>query len=131
MTVSRIKRIVKDCKYIVWTDIAASKVQRCIAGMQENGLGKKTANYYLKAFQHFAGWMVFDGRATASPVAHLRALEVQKKDIRRQRRPLETDEVRRLLEATQAAEPRFGLTGYQRAMIYRLAVENGLRANEI
>jgi len=131
MTVSRIKRIVKGCKFTSWTDIAASKVQRCIARMQDDGLSKKTANYYLKAFQHFARWMVEDRRATTSPVAHLRAIEVKKKDIRRQRRPLEPDEVRRLLEATQAAGPHFGLTGYQRAMIYRLAVESGLRANEI
>ena len=131
MTVSRVRRIVKGCKFTLWTDIAASKVQRCIAMMQDDGLSKKTANYYLKAFQHFARWMVDDRRAATSPVAHLRAIEVQKKDIRRPRRPLEPDEVRRLLGATQATEPRFGLSGHERAMIYRLAVESGLRANEI
>jgi len=112
-------------------DIAASQVQRCIAKMQDNGLSKKTANYYLKAFQHFARWMVEDRRATTSPVTHLRTVQVDKQDLRRQRRPLEPDEVRLLLEATRDAEPRFGLTGHQRAMIYRLAVETGLRANEI
>jgi len=127
MTVSRVQRIVKGCKFILWTDIAASKVQRCIAKMQDNGLGKKTANYYLKAFQHFARWMVEDRRAATSPISHLRAFEVKKNDIRRQRRPLEPDEVRRLLEAKQAAEPRFGLSGYE----HRLAVESGLRANEL
>ena len=131
MTVSRVKRIVKNCKFVTWSDINASRVQRCIARMQESGLSKKTANYYLKAFQHFARWMVEDGRTTTSPVAHLRAVQVDKQDLRRQRRPLEEDQVRRLLEATQAAGPRFRLTGYQRAMIYRLAVESGLRANEI
>lgn len=69
MTVSRVQRIVKDCKFIQWTDISASKVQRSIAKMQEHGLSKKTCNYYLKAFQHFARWMVDDRRATTSPVA--------------------------------------------------------------
>ena len=61
-------------------------------------------------------------------------LKMQKKELinsRRQRCPLEPEEVRRLLEATRGAELRFGLTGYQRAMIYHLAVESGLRANEI
>jgi len=130
-TVSRVRRIVKGCRFTLWTDIVASKVQRCIARMRNDGLSKKTANYYLKAFQHFARWMVEDGRAATSPVAHLRAIEVNKRDIRRLRRPLEADEVRRLLEAAQAAEPRFGLSGYERAMIYRLAVESGLRANEV
>ena len=131
LTVSRVRRIVKNCKFTLWTDVAASKVQRCIAKMQEEGLSKKTANYYLKACKHFARWMVEDRRAATSPIAHLRAIEVSKKDIRRPRRPLEADEVRRLLEATQAAGPRFKLPGYERSMIYRLAVESGLRANEI
>jgi len=131
MTVSRVTCIAKEGRFATWTDIAASKVQRCIAKMQENGLGKKTANYYLRAFQHFARWMVDDRRATTSPVGHLRAIEVQKRDIRRERRALEPDEVRRLLEATAASGVRFGLTGYERAMIYRLACESGLRANEL
>ncbi|MHC4702197.1 MAG: tyrosine-type recombinase/integrase, partial [Planctomycetota bacterium] len=131
MTVSRVRRIAEGCKFIMWTDIAASKVQRYIARMQEDGLSKKTANYYLKAFQHFARWVVEDRRASTSPVAHLRTVEIQKQDIRRQRRPLEASEVMRLLKATQAASPRFGLSGRERAMIYRLACESGLRANEL
>jgi len=131
MTVSRVRRIASEGRFTTWTDIAASRVQRCIAKMQENGLGKKTANYYLRAFQHFARWMVDDRRATISPVSYLKTIEVQKKDIRRERRPLEPDEVRRLLEATAASGVRFGLTGYERAMIYRLACESGLRANEL
>ena len=131
MTVSRVNRIVRDCKFTMWTDISASRVQRCVAKMLDSGLSKKTANYYLKAFQHFSRWMVEDRRATTSPIAHLRAVQVDKQDLRRQRRPLEPDEVRRLLEATRDAKSCFGLTGYQRAMIYRLAVETGLRANEI
>jgi len=131
MTVSRVNRIAKDCKFISWIDIAASKVQRSIAKMQESGLSKKTANYYLKAFKHFCRWMIDDRRATTSPVAHLRTVQVDKQDLRRQRRPLEPDEVRGLLEATRDAGPRFGLTGHKRAMIYRLAVESGARANEI
>ena len=38
---------------------------------------------------------------------------------------------RQLLEATRAAGSRFGMDGYQRALLYRLAVETGLRADEI
>ncbi len=131
MTVSRVERIVKGCKFQSWTDVSASKVQRFIAGLQENGLSKKTANYYLKSIKHLARWMKQDGRATSSPVEHLQCVRVTKNDLRRQRRALEPDEIRRLLQATMAAEPRFRLSGYQRAIIYRLACESGLRANEI
>ncbi len=131
LTMSRVRRIAKECKFTTWTDISASKVQRCVAKMQGDGLSKKSANYYLKAFKHFCRWMCEDGRATESPVAHLKTVAVTRQDLRRVRRPLEPDEVRRLLEATRAAERRFNLTGHQRSMIYRLACESGLRANEI
>ena len=74
--------------------------------------------------------MVQDNRASESPVAHLKGLNV-KTDRRHDRRPLEVDEVRRLLEATRACRKRYGMTGPERAMVYRLAVETGLRANEL
>ena len=35
------------------------------------------------------------------------------------------------MEAAQAAPGRFGMSGVERAMLYRLAVESGLRANEL
>lgn len=52
-------------------------------------------------------------------------------DRRHNRRALEPDEIRRLLEITATQPERFDLTGGERVMLYRLAVETGLRANEI
>jgi len=113
----------KIVKPIFWNNI-------CLTSILQK-FSKNTANYYLKAFQHFARWMVDDRRAGTSPVAHLKAVEVKKRDVCRRRRALGPNEVRRLLEAAIASETGFRLTGYQRSMIYRLAVESGLRANEI
>jgi len=45
-------------------------------------------------FTLMTGWILCTARRT---------IEVNKQDIHRQRRPLEPDEVRRLLEATRAA----------------------------
>ena len=39
--------------------------------------------------------------------------------------------MQRLLEATKRASERFGMTGPERAMLYRVAVETGLRAGEL
>ena len=47
------------------------------------------------------------------------------------RRALEIDELRRLLEVTKNGPTRFGMTGYERYLLYRLAAETGLRANEL
>ena len=81
----------------------------------------------MTALKNFLNWLASDGRIGENPLAHLK----KTKTIRTSQRALEPDEVRRLLEATQAASERFGMTGYERAMLYRLAVESGLRASEL
>ena len=138
---SRVKRVFDECKFTFWNDIQASKVQHKISGLRniiETKAGPKdlgeisaqTHNFYLKAVKQFCKWMVQDGRASESPVEHLQTINVRV-DRRHDRRSLEPDEIRRLLEATQAASKRFGMTGYERALLYRFAAYTGLRANEI
>ncbi len=129
---SRVKQIVEDCKFKTWTDIQPSKIQKYLAGLRNNGQGisAQTFNFYLKAIKQFCKWMVQDRRAGTSPLEHLKGVNVRT-DRRHDRRALEPDDVRRLLEATTAAPERFVMTGYQRATLYRLAVETGLRASEL
>jgi hypothetical protein len=69
-------------------------------------------------------------RASESPVGHLVCLNTEL-DKRHERRALEVDELRRFLETTRAGPKRFGMTGYERALLYRLAAETGLRASEL
>ncbi len=150
---SRVKRVFDECKFTFWNDIQASKVQHTISGLRKyvktveieviNGkkvktpklkdlgeISAQTYNFYLKAAKQFCRWMVQDGRASESPVEHLQTINVRV-DRRHDRRALETDEIRRLLEHTEAAPERFGMTGYERALLYRFAAYTGLRANEI
>jgi len=129
---ARAKRTVEGCKFIFWNDIQPSKVERYLSELRNNGAGisAQTFNFYLQAIRQFCKWMVQDQRADSSPVEHLKGLNVRT-DRRHDRRALEPDEIRRLLEATQAAPERFGMTGYQRALLYRLAVETGLRRDEL
>jgi len=94
------------------------------------GISAQTCNFYLQSVKQFCRWMVLDQRASESPVAYLKRLNV-KTDRRHDRRALEVDEMRRLLSATQGAGRRFGMTGPERAMLYRIAIETGLRANEL
>ncbi|MHC4154613.1 MAG: tyrosine-type recombinase/integrase [Planctomycetota bacterium] len=46
-------------------------------------------------------------------------------------RALRFDEVLRLLAATEKAPTRFGMTGHERALLYLLALETGLRVKEL
>lgn len=128
----RVKQIIGGCRFAFWSDIQPSKVQRYLAELR-NGqecMSAQTSNYYLKSIKQFTKWMVQDGRASESLLEHLRTVNTHT-DIRRERRALEPDEIRHLLETTAASPERFGMSGCQRAMLYRLAVETGLRASEL
>ena len=128
----RVQSIIDGCKFVVWTDISASKGQQYLADLRskENGISAQTFNYYLQSIKQFCRWMVQDGRASESPIAHLTKINA-KTDRRHDRRALEPDEMRRLLETTARGPKRFGMQGYERALLYRLAVESGLRRKEL
>ncbi|MFA6242031.1 MAG: tyrosine-type recombinase/integrase [Candidatus Hydrogenedentales bacterium] len=132
LVVSRTQRIFDECGFKVWTDISSDRVERCLANLRQgdSGLSAQTSNHHVQAVKQFATWMVANRRASESPIAHLKRLNV-KVDPRHQRIALEIDEVRRLLAATYKGPERFGMTGPERTLLYRFAIESGLRANEI
>lgn len=129
---SKVRRIVEGCKFETWSDIQPDKVQKFLADLRNDGKGisAQTYNWYRQAIKQFCNWMVRDSRADKSPVEHLSGLNVQM-DRRHDRRALTVDEIHRLLDATEKAKTRFGMTGHQRALLYQLAIETGLRASEL
>ena len=140
LVAGRAARIVNGCGLVYWTDVQASKVERFLARARIEGfevrtggekgtkttkpINAQTSNFYLQAIQQFARWMVRDGRASESPLAHVAMLSTRA-DRKRIRRALTLDEVRKLLIATHAAPFRFGMAGPERALVYRLAIETG------
>ena len=131
----RVRRIIDGCGFKHYVDIKASKVQAYLNDLRngtevKRGISAQTFNFYLSALKQFCRWMMKDRRATESPVAHLDVLNVRT-DRRHDRRSLTTDELRRLIESAAAGPDREGMTGLERAMLYRVAVETGLRANEL
>lgn len=113
LTTARVRRVIEECGFVNWSDISA-----------------KSKKYYLQAVKQFCKWMVLDKRASESPVGHLQSIDTTSDECN-ERRALELDEMRLLLETTQIGPDRFGIRGIERAMLYRLAAETGLRANEL
>ena len=153
LTSGRVQRVIEECGFVDWSDILASKVLEKIVelrkhvtvlkaekvkgkkvkkkGLKDIGpISAKSKNYYLQAIKQFCKWMVQDRRANESPVKHLQSIDTVSDDPN-ERRALELDEMRRLLEAAQVGPDNFGMTGYERALLYRMAAETGLRANEL
>lgn len=131
----RAKRIIDGCKFRFYSDIHAGKVSAFLDEMRQDteedrGISAQTFNFYQKALKQFCRWMIKDRRATENPVAHLDGLNVRK-DRRHDRRPLEVDQLRQLLDAATNGLERLGMTGEERAILYWLAVKTGLRAGEL
>ncbi len=126
----RVSRLLDACGFRRWSDISASRVQAYLAEQRGNGLSAQTSNFYLQAVKQFCRWMVRDGRAPDSALAHLQGVNV-KTDRRHDRRALKTEELRKLLATTESGPTRFGMTGPQRALLYTVALETGLRASEL
>ncbi len=131
----RARRIVKGCGFRFFGDIRPSKVMDFLNDLhtdteKRRGISNQTFNFHLQAIKQFCRWMMKDRRATENPVAHVDGLNV-KLDRRRDRRALAVDELRTLLLTTNAGPDREGMSGPERAMLYRLAVETGLRSNEL
>jgi hypothetical protein len=120
---SRVELIFTDCGFRTMGDIDANALYTYLSDMRKNGLGQRSFNYYLKNCKQFCKWMIKEQRATApSPLEHLSCIKQTEK--RRQRRAITVDEVRNLLTTTQTAPERYGLTGTDRALLYRLAIES-------
>jgi len=128
----RASAVMAGCKFRAWSDIRADRVEQFLADLR-NGkkqLSAQTSNFYLQACQQFSRWMIQNGRASESPLRHLSKLNTRV-DRRHDRVALEVEQAKRLMAAAAAGPERFGMAGPERRLLYRIAVETGMRANEI
>jgi integrase len=125
-----LNRIFTNCGFRFWSNVSATKVMAYLKALRDDGMSYARSNSYLVMAKSFCKWVVQYKGAIESPLRHLKPLNA-KLDKRRVRRALEVDEVRRLLEATKNGPERYTMSGYERFLVYRLAVETGLRSKEI
>ena len=95
------------------------------------GCGPETVNHYVRAVRGFFRWMLRAKRYQSNPLESL-ALVNANADVRRGRRELTADELRRLFAAARASRRTFrGLTGEDRYTLYLVASGTGFRANAL
>jgi len=131
----RTQKVMEGCGFVQWPDITGDKVTRYLDGLRkaEKGISAQTFNHYVGAIKEFCRFMVKTRRASESPVAHLSGLKRSdvEGDRRRERRRLTVDEQRRLVGVTANGPKHHGMAGPERALLYRLALETGLRVGEL
>ncbi len=112
-------------------DLRPSRVEAFLGDLGAKGRSRKTLAHYVGAVSEFSRWLLHDGRIGADPLVNLPTFDADA-DRRHVRRALDDEEQRRLVHAAETSDrTKFGLTGRDRALIYKLALSSGLRANEL
>ena len=121
-------RICKDCSFKVLSDFNADRFTAYINNKEES---VKTKRHYISGFKQFAKWLNDTGKLAKNDFNLIETPRVLQADMVHPRRALTADEVTRLIAAAENGKTWRGISGRERALIYRLAVESGLRYNEI
>jgi integrase len=133
-TKAQLQRIFTSCGFKYFGDISAGKLVTWLKGLRDkpdgDGISFRRSNGYLMTAKLFCNWAVESSYATDSPLKHLDFLN-NELDRRLTRRAATADELKRLLVATLKGPVKFGMSGAARALLYRFAVESGLRVNEL
>ena len=135
----RVNRVFDECGFRYWNDISASKLQGQIDCLQRTVRTSKqeviilgpasdlTKQHFLRACKQFCKWAVQDGRANHNPLEYISRTAA----VQRERRALNEYEINYLLEYVSKAGKIFKIPGPGRALLYRFAIETGLRRKEI
>ncbi len=95
------------------------------------GTAPETVNHYIRAVRGFFRWLLKTKRIGANPLETLNLLN-SAIDLRRIRRELTADELRRLFDAARKSDRNFrGLSGVDRFTLYLTAAGTGFRASAL
>jgi|GEM_PF-449579 len=129
-TTARISRLAQDCGWRSLSDITATDFDRWRVEVVRDGLSIQSVNHYLTVAKGFCKWLVGNKRISENPLIHLSKKKVTNNDRRHVRRASDDGELERLFSATLAGREHHGLTGRERMLLYRLAIETGFRYSE-
>jgi len=123
-------RLLREVRADSLAELTPSTVLDAVGNRKSDGASARTCNLYLGAIKSLTRWAVRDNRLVVDPLAGLPSLN-ESTDRRRLRRPLDADELARLIDAAERGPVHIRLTGPDRAMAYRLASGTGFRAGEL
>ena len=128
------RRLIQDvldgCEFKTAAAFDAARVSVFVADLKARGKSARTINANLTAIKSFSRWLFQNGRMRTDPMPLVGKLN-EKADRKHRRRPLADDELAALLEAASAGAVSYDMAGPDRAMLYLLAVETGLRSGEL
>jgi len=131
MTRRHIEAIAQACSAERVADLTGAAVQRYLGELRDAGKSLRTCNAYLRSVKSFTRWLWREKRTADDALAGLSEYN-QETDRRHVRRELTPEELGFLLRFVEGhTTPRHNLPGPDRAMVYRVALGTGLRAQEL
>ena len=112
------------------TDLTADRVQKALATLRDEGRSLATCNHHRAAIKAFSAWCYDHHRIREDMLRGVTGFNA-KEDRRHDRRAISIEEQRKLIEAAQGGEAVMGVPGPVRSLVYRVAIETGLRYDEI
>ena len=130
-TTDKISEIANYAGFELAADIDADGVNR-YAGMLRDDLNRssRTIKAHLDAITAFTKWLSDNHKLPRNPLSSVKKPN-PKTDRRLERRMLLPDEWRRLEIATDNGPVRCDMTPGERLLLYRTAIQSGLRSNEL
>ncbi len=130
---TRVEALVNWCKFRRICDITAGRVTAALAELRTGTddrapISQRTSNFYLGAMNQFCRWLLKDRRASENPLVGTEKVKITDDE---KRRALTVEEQRWLLNITGNQPDRFGMSGDERSMAYRVALGTGFRVSEL
>ncbi len=129
-TLRYIREIAEAGEFKDIASITADGVTRFAAQLCDAGRSARTVQAYLTAVKAFTRWLTNHHKLARDPLASIKKPN-PKADRRRERRMLLPEEWRMLADVIQAGPIRYRIPGNERLLLYRTAIETGLRSNEL
>ena len=112
------------------SEVTLSRAQAAMTDLRRDGRTGRTLNYYAQAAGQFTRWCRRDRRIRENPLEGLTRSQTAT-DRKYERRALDADELRLLVDAAERGPAFEELDGTSRAMLYRVAGGSGFRASEL
>lgn len=125
---ARVLGVLKGCKVRTLAGVRLARVQDHLDLLHQGGLSGRTCNGHVQALKAFCEWGRKQGRVPTNPLVDLSRVRAKRSF---ERRALDEAEAGRLITKTQREPERFGMTGPERSLLYRVALEAGLRRREL
>ncbi len=134
-TITRVRSILDGCGLLYWKDLiqpgTATRIEVYLGQLRtEKKIAGKTLNYYVRELRGFLKWLGKTERAPSIALPNLHGVDNPDVDSIG-RRAISIEEMLYLLPAVETFKDRQGVTGEERAILYRFCFETGMRPGQV